>query len=130
MRNFFISEGNYIGGQEAQAFGTTQQMVKAGAALTKGQLVKISDAWTIAPADGLGKCVGVAFDDYASGAQAVFVTEGFMKLDVLEGDTISAGDDVMPAAGGTCAKWTTAKQVIGYAISDSADGAVYIKLAL
>lgn len=130
MRNFYISEGNFIGGQEAQAFGTTQQMVKASAAITKGKLVKMSGNWQIATADGIGKCVGVAFDDYATGDQAVFVTEGFVKLDVLGGDTIAAGDDVMPAAGGTCAKWTTGKQVIGYAVCASANGAVYVKLAL
>jgi hypothetical protein len=129
-RNFYINEGNNIGGQEPQMLGSSQSRLKAGAGgVTKGQLVAVTAPWTILPTDGTTTCIGVAFDDYAAGANAVVITEGLFKL--TASGVITGGSQVTSAAGGKVAAAAEGDQVVGIAFNTVADGEeCYVKFTI
>ena len=129
MRNYYVNEGNKIGGQEPQALGTDQKRIKASAAITKGQLVEVSGQWTLAPAsEDSVKVVGVAFLDAEIGENVSIDTEGFVKMDFT--GTVNPGDKLVSAgAGKVKAKASSTGDVIGTAYAT--DGTVvYTKITL
>jgi hypothetical protein len=129
MRNYYVNEGNHIGGQEAQSLGVDQARLKASADTVKGQVVEISGSWTVAPASAdSAKVAGIAFNDALNGEKIVVDTEGFVKVDFT--GTVNPGDKVVSSgAGKVKAKGASAGDVLGvvYAINGTV---AYIKLAL
>ncbi len=100
MRDYYVNEGNKIGGQEPQAIGTTQKRITASVAVTKGQLIEVTGNWTVGPAADLSqKVCGIAFSDADVGEEVVFDTEGFVKLDASAAP-ILAGAKVVSAGNG------------------------------
>lgn len=99
MRDYFVNEGNRIGGMEPQALGTTQAKITASVAVTKGDLIEMTGNFTVGPAaDGSLVVCGIAANDAAIGEPVVIETEGFVKLVALT--AVSAGDKVISAGGG------------------------------
>ena len=98
--NYKISEGNMIGGQEPQALGTTQNRVKASAAVTKGMVIEVTGNWTVGPAaDGSIAVCGIAGNTAAIDEEVVIDTEGFVKLSASNA-SITAGEFVISAGDG------------------------------
>jgi predicted RecA/RadA family phage recombinase len=133
-KDYRIGEGNQIGFLPAE-FGTDltlgQKKMVAGAAITKGQVVVLSDAMTVIPSSEPSKFVlGVAMFDAASGAEVVVDTEGLFKLTASAAITAPAEieastDGKVVTAGGTVVK------VIGIALTDaSTDVDVYVKFSI
>lgn len=134
-KNYFVNEGDHIGGQEAQALGVAQSRITASVPITKGQILEISGNWTVAPsADKSGKIVGVAFGDYAIGDKVVIETEGFMKFDATNA-IINAGDKLVSGGAGKVRTYVSANDagatILGKAFNTcAANGVVYTKLVL
>lgn len=127
-KNYFVNEGNRIGGQEAQALGVDQIKISASAEVTKGQPVDITDPWRVSPsvADSV-KYVGIAANSALTDEPIVVETEGFVKLDA--DGPISAGDELVCAGSGKVkAKGESVGTVIGIAFSDATENIVYAKL--
>jgi len=134
-KNYYVNEGDHIGGQEAQALGTAQSRIKASATITKGQILEITGNWTVGPAsDKSGKVVGIAFGDYAVGDEVVIEAEGFIKLDATA-VAITAGDKIVSGGGGKAKTYVSANDagatILGKAFNScEASGVVYTKLVL
>lgn len=148
-KNYLVSEGNIIGGQEPQALGSTQQMITASVAVTKGMLLEVTGNWTVGPAaNGSQKVCGVALRDAAIGEEVSFHTEGFVKLSASAA-AITAGDKVVSAGNGYVKKlaaidvtaspseatieaaFAALNSVCGIVIAGcSADGNPYVKLSI
>lgn len=133
-KDYKISEGNMIGYLSAE-FGTdlslNQKKLTAGADLTKGQVVYISDDMTVSPTADASKAVlGVAVFDAKSGEAAFVETEGLFAL--TASGTIAAGSQVESAADGKVATvGGTATKVIGIALNDATDGnEVFVKFSI
>lgn len=99
----------------------------AGAAVTAGQLVELTDNETVAPASADStKVVGVAMKDAAANELVTVVTEGVVEL--TASGAIAAGDRVAADAGGKVKAWSAAAagdsaKIVGVALtSASADG--------
>ena len=98
-KNYFINEGNHIGGQEPQALGKKQARILAGAEIKKGQILEVTGDWQVGPAkDNSTAVVGVAFCDAKKGENVVIESEGFVKLDVS--GSVTAGDALVSAGDG------------------------------
>lgn len=134
MRNYYVNEGLHIGGQEAQALGTSQKRLKASADVVKGQLVEVSGEWTVGIAgDKSNKVVGVAFGDAESGENVVVETAGFWKLESTT--DVVAGDKVVSAGAGKVRKYISASDgdatIVGLVMAGcTADGTAYVKVRL
>lgn len=129
MRNYFVNEGNKIGGQEPQALGVDNKRISAKSTIVKGQCVAISGPWEVEPTTDANatKYVGVSFHDAKVGEEVMVETEGFVKLEASA--TITAGLEVTPTAGGKVAPMATGKNPIGIAFNTANAGeAVYVKL--
>lgn len=125
--NYHINEGNYIGGQEAQALGVAQTKITASAAVAKGQTLELTADWKVAPASAKStKFVGIAMNDAAINEEVVVDTEGLMKL--LSAGAVAYGDSVVCGADGTVAKLVDTGDVIGKAFTSGTDALVYVKL--
>lgn len=135
MKNYFINEGNHIGGQEPQALGTLQYKIKATAVILKGDVVEISGPWGVAPAsDKSNKVVGVSFCDAQIDDKVVVETEGFVKLDASNAP-ITAGQKLVSAGLGKVRTFVLATDadatILGVAFNSClANGVVYTKLVL
>lgn len=128
MKDYFVNEGNRIGGQEPQALGATQTKITASAVVAKGQLVDISGSFTVAPSavDSVA-IAGVAANSAKIGESVVVETEGFVKLDA--DGAISAGAEVVSAGTGKVkTKGVSTGTVVGIAFSDAVNNVVYVKL--
>lgn len=140
-KNYMVSEGMSVGGQEPQALGTTQKKITASVAVTKGMLVEVTGDFTVGPASaGSTKVCGIAAMDAAVGGYVVIDMEGFVKLGASSA-VITAGDRVVSAGSGLVKSLgtitadvtgiTAVAAVIGIAIAGClADGNPYIKLVL
>ncbi len=109
--------------------------LKAGADITKGQVVELTGDETVAPTGGASsKVIGVALIDAKAGENVTVITEGVVE--VIAAGIIAAGDKVQSAAGGKVAKVTLGTDpdynIIGIALtSASADGdKILVKLTL
>lgn len=104
MRDFYVSEGNLIGGQEPQAMGTEQKKILASTVIGKGDLLEVTDDFEVGVAgDGSIKVCGIAQNDAAIGKPVVVCSEGFVKLDASSA-VITAGDKVVSAGEGKVKK--------------------------
>jgi hypothetical protein len=102
--NYFVNEGNRIGGQEPQALGSVQSLVTASVAVTKGMVIESTGDFTVGPAgDNSAKVVGIAANTAAIGEKVVIETEGFVKLSASNA-VIAAGDSVVAAGDGLVKK--------------------------
>lgn len=133
-KDYKISEGNMIGYLPAE-FGENlalnQKKLVAGADLTKGQVVYISDDMTVSPTTGASNAVlGVAMFDAKSGDAVSVETEGLFAL--VASGAITAGAQVESAAGGkVAAAGDTVTKVIGIALNDATDGnEVFVKFSI
>lgn len=133
-KDYLIGEGNKIGRLPSE-FGAdgslSDKKLIAGANITKGQVVVLSDALTVIPSADASKFVlGVAMFDAKSGEAVSVECEGLMKLTAVSAITApalieSAADGKVATVGDTVTK------TIGIAITDaSTDGDVYVKFSL
>lgn len=130
MRDYFVNEGNRIGGQEPQATGT-QTKITASVAVTKGMVIEMTGSFTVGPAgDEAVDAVGIAANDAGIGETVVIETEGFVKLETT--GAVTAGNRVVAAgAGKVKAKAAGAGNVIGIALNTlGAAGTAYVKLSI
>lgn len=128
-RNYYVNEGNKLGYQDAQPLGVEQKKLVAKAPITKGQCVSVSGDWEVEVTTDLnaGKFIGVCFHDAKAGEAVMVDTEGLVKLDASE--SITAGAEVTPTAGGAVKIAGADNKIIGIAISTATVGeAVYVKL--
>lgn len=130
-RDYFVNEGNRIGGQEPQALGVTQTKITASVDVTKGMVIEATGDFTVGPAgDESVKVVGIAANDAKVGEKVVIETEGFVKLDASNA-IVTAGDTVVAGGTGTVKKEATAGDIVGKAIAGcAANGVCYVKVAL
>lgn len=128
MKEFFINEGNYIGGQEAQAEVTKQTKITASVAVAKGQAVEFTGSFKVGPSSADStKFAGIANNNAGVGEEVTICAEGFVKL--TASGTIAAGDNIGCGADGKVKKYGSAGDIIGKAFSDGTDGKeVYVKL--
>lgn len=127
-KEFFVNEGNLIGGQEAQAEVSKQTKITASAKVDKGQVVEITDPFKVGPSqDDSIKFAGIANNNAEIGDEVVICTEGFVKLTAT--GSITAGDTVVSGADGTVKKSAGTGDVVGKAFSTATEGTiVYVKL--
>lgn len=131
-RDYLINEGNKIGYMDAsldENLNLVNKKLVAGANITKGQVVIVSDDMTIIPSDGASKCVlGVAMFDCKAGEPIAVECEGLMRLTAAA--TITAPAEIEAAAEGKV-KTAAEGKVIGIALSDAtAGGDVIIRLSV
>lgn len=131
-KNYLINEGNQIGYMDAsfdENLNLVNNKLVAGADIEKGQVVVVSDAFTVIPSDGTSKAVlGVAMMDVKAGEPIAVECEGLMRLTAAA--TITAPAEIEAAANGKV-KTAAEGKVIGVAISDAtADGDVIVKLSV
>lgn len=125
-KDYLINEGNQIGYMDASFddnLNMVQKKLVAGAKITKGQVVYVSDEMTVSPTTAASKAViGIAMFDAEANQPIAVECEGLMKLTAA--GAISAGTQVESAVGGKVATvGGTVTKVIGIALSDaSADG--------
>ena len=112
--------------------GTTVPFT-ASAAITGGQLVEVTGVETVGPAGAASlKAIGVAAFDAASGARVTVVIGKVVQEAVTTG-TVTAGDQIIPAAAGTVSTLAAAatdtatdinnaRAVIGVAITTATTG--------
>lgn len=105
----------------------------ASATITGGQLVEVTGSGTVGPAGATsGKSVGVAAQDASNGAR-VTVYAGFTVHEVIASGTVTAGDQVVPAAAGqvsslaaasgaVAADINNARAVVGVALTTATNG--------
>lgn len=148
-KNYFINEGNKIGYLPTTFSGTTvgalvESKLVAGADITKGQVVMLSDALTVVPATAAGAAnvIGVAMFDAENGAAVSVECEGLFEL--TAGGAITAPAILSAADGGkvvaqtamsqdgTTKVVTAATPKLGIALSDaSGDGkSVIVKFSI
>lgn len=127
-KNYYVNEGNRIGGQEPQALGVEQVKITASADVTKGQILEVSGSFTVAPAGADStKYVGVASNSALNGEPVVVETEGFVKLDA--NGAINAGEEVVSAGlGAVKTIGASSGRAVGVAVSDASGNIVYVKL--
>ena len=125
-KDYLINEGNQIGYMDASFddnINLVQKKLVAGAKITKGQVVYVSDEMTVSPTTAASEAViGVAMFDAEANQPIAVECEGLMKLTAA--GAISAGAQVESAVGGKVATvGGSVTKVIGIALSDaSADG--------
>lgn len=130
-RDYLINEGNQIGYMDAsfdENLNLVNKKLVAGADITKGQVLYVSDDMTVSPTTGVSAAViGIAMMDAKTGEPIAVECEGLMKL--TAGGAITAGAKVSSAAGGKVATGT--ENTIGIALSDAtADGDVIVKFSI
>lgn len=132
---YFINEGNKIGFLPTEFGATGNSMVEkklvAGADITKGQVVVISDALTVVPSSAPSKFVlGVAMFDAKDGKPVSVETEGLFWLTASA--QITAPAEVESSTDGKVITVDgTPDKVIGIAITDAAsDGLVCVKFSI
>ena len=127
--DYFVNEGNRIGGQEPQALGTAQARITATVAVTKGMVVESTGDWTVGPAaDASVAVVGIAANSAAIGERVVIETEGFVKLTATNA-AIVAGNTVSAGGAGLIKVWAVAGDIVGKVIKGcAANGVAYVKL--
>ncbi len=107
---------------------------KAGAAITAGQLVELTDDETVAPAtENSTKVIGVAMMDAAVNELVTVVTEGVVE--VTASGAISAGGKVAADAGGKVKAWSAAAagdsaKIVGVALTSAANDGDKVKILL
>lgn len=131
-KDYLINEGNQIGYMDAsfdENLNLVNNKLVAGAELKKGQVVIVSDAFTVIPSNGTSKAVlGIAMFDAKAGEPVAVECEGLMRLTAAA--TITAPAEIESAANGKVQTASTGK-VIGIAISDATtDGDVIVKLSV
>ena len=98
----------------------------ASAAITGGQLVRVSGSGTVAPTSAASAdWLGVAANDCASGDQVAIYLEGVQRL--VASGSITAGATVEGAAAGAVAAHTNGTNdinVVGLALTTVANGAI------
>ena len=98
----------------------------ASAAITGGQLVRVSGSGTVAPTSAASAdWLGVAANDCASGDQVSIYLEGVQRL--VASGAITAGATVEGAAAGAVAAHTNGTNdinVVGLALTTVANGAI------
>lgn len=99
---------------------------QASAAITGGQLVRVSGSGTVAPTSAASAdWLGVAANDCASGDQVSIYLEGVQRL--VASGAITAGATVEGAAAGAVAAHTNGTNdinVVGLALTTVANGAI------
>lgn len=99
---------------------------QATAAITGGQLVRVSGSGTVAPTSAASAdWLGVAANDCASGDQVAIYLEGVQRL--VASGSITAGATVEGAAAGAVAAHTNGTNdinVVGLALTTVANGAI------
>lgn len=127
MKNYYVNEGNKIGGQEAQPLGVEQARIKAKVDIEKGEPVEISSGWEVQPAiDQSVKFIGLALTSVKAGDTLTVETEGLMKV-VAKGN-IGAGAEVVCAGDKKVKASTGTGTIVGIALNDASDGEIsYIK---
>ena len=120
-KDYLINEGNQIGYMDASFddnLNLVQKKLVAGAKITKGQVVYVSDEMTVSPTTAASKAViGVAMFDAEANQPIAVECEGLMKLTAAGAQVESAVGGKVATVGGSVTK------VIGIALSDaSADG--------
>lgn len=124
-KDYLIGEGNKIGYLPTE-FGTNGQVIEqkivAGADITKGQVLELTDAMTVSPTSAASKnVIGVAMFDAKSGEPVSVECTGLMKLTASA--TITAPTQVESAADGKIATvGGTVTNVIGIALTDAEAG--------
>jgi hypothetical protein len=103
----------------------------AGANLTIGTLVELTSDWTVQATAGSNslKVVGLTFDNAVAGRRVGIVCRGICRA--TASGTITAGDQLASAAGGTVATDNSSKNssIIGIALSSVTTGqTVYVLL--
>lgn len=135
MSEYFVNEGNKIGYMPTE-FGATgndiiEKKLVAGADITKGQVVILSDSLTVIPSSAASAHVlGVAAISAKSGEPITIECEGLFKL--VAASAITAPALVESAASGKVATvGGTPVKTIGLALNDaSTDGAVFVKFSI
>jgi hypothetical protein len=127
--DYFINEGNRIGGQEPQALGSAQARITASVEVTKGMVVESTGDWTVGPAGAKSvKVVGIAANNAKVGENVVVETEGFVKLQSTA-VAIVAGTKLTAGANGTVQALVDTGDVIGVAFAGcDASAPVYTKI--
>lgn len=103
--------------------------VTASAAITGGQLVKVTGPFTVGPTTAAGAdWVGVATNDAAVGEMVTVVSGGVEEL--TASGAIAAGAEVIPAAAGAVATIGagSVNHRVGLALQAAASGKVFVKL--
>lgn len=103
--------------------------IEAGAALTQGQLVKIS-AGVLAACTAADRPIGVLLDDVESGALGSVAVAGPVVFLEAHDNAISIGDTVIPAAAGRVDGGSTAGKIVGTALEASTAQGHLIKVSL
>lgn len=140
VNDYKISEGNMIGALPAEFSSTLtleQKQLKAGADMSKGQVVEITGDMVVSPTTAASdKVLGVAMFDAKNGEPVSVECEGLFKL--IAGEAITAGDHVSSGAAGKVMKAVNetvatdvAVNVIGIAISTAEkDKPVFVKFSI
>lgn len=138
--DYKVAEGDKIGFLPSE-FGTNGQLVErkfvAAGAISKGQLVEVSDNLTVKAATaGSDKVVGVAMFDADDGGNIAFEAEGLFKLKA--GAAITAPAVLSAGASGTVVPQTAGvpgtsfpTKSVGVALTDAAQNDyVYVKFSI
>lgn len=140
VNDYKIGEGNMIGALPAEFSSTLtleQKQLKAGADMSKGQVVEITGDMVVSPTTAASdKVLGVAMFDAKNGEPVSVECEGLFKL--IAGEAITAGDYVSSGAAGKVMKAVkgtvatdVAVNVIGIAISTAEkDKPVFVKFSI
>ena len=128
-----VGEGTKIGYMPTE-FGTDGSIIEtkivAGAAITKGQLLSLSDAMTVVPATaGSDAVIGIAMFDAKSGAAVSVECEGLVRFTASA--QVTAPAKLKAAADGKVATWVSGTDspslIVGIALADaSGDGKTLI----
>jgi len=128
-----VGEGTKIGYMptEFDANGNlVETKIVAGADITKGQLLSLSDAMTVVPATaGSDAVIGIAMFDAKSGANVSIECEGLVRFTASA--QVTAPAKLKAAAAGKVAPWVTGTDnsslIVGIALADaSGDGKTLI----
>ena len=119
-RSYHVSEGTYIGGQEAQPIGAKSIRITADIDINKGDCVGIVGDFKVST--NSTNFIGIAFNTAKAGEEIVVQTRGFVKL--IASGAIDAGTIVCKVSGD--GKVATASAVdalyVGHAVSNAQDG--------
>lgn len=131
MGKYNVNEGNQIGYMPTefdQSGNLVETKLVAGADLTAGQVVEITDSMVVTPTTAASaKVLGVAMFDVKKDEPIAVECEGLFKL--VASGSIAAGDHVVSAADGKVATGTT--DTIGIALNAAADGEnVFVKFSI
>ena len=126
--DYLISEGEKLGYMPTE-FGAdgsiTESKIVAGADVTKGQILVMSDAMTVVPSSAASnQVIGVAMFDAANTKPVSVECRGLVRL--TASGAITVPTRLKSAAGGKVAAWVSgtdaADLIVGIALSDATDG--------